>query len=100
VTNIEVQRGNAQSLKYSSASFDAIYAITEFGEMSGRPQTLTKFWWDLMPGGALALSKFLPDPGSQSPTRVQTEYKAVGFCFEEKARDLLHNIILFERSGE
>jgi cyclopropane fatty-acyl-phospholipid synthase-like methyltransferase len=100
VTNIEVYQGDAQSLDFPTASFDAIYAITVFGEIPDRGKALTEFQRVLVPGGTLALSEFLLDPDSQPSKRVRAECEAAGFRFREESGNLLHYTMMFDIPGE
>jgi ubiquinone/menaquinone biosynthesis C-methylase UbiE len=100
VTNIEVRQGDAQSLDFSRASFDAVYAIAVFGEIPDRAKALAEFRRVLIPGGTLAFSEFLLDPDSQPPKRLQSECEAAGFRYRKEIRNLLHYTMLFERAGE
>ena len=100
VSNIEVHQGDAQSLDFPNASFDAIYAITVFGEFPDRGKALAEFQRVLVPGGTLALSEFLLDPDSQPSKRVRYECEAAGFRFREEGGNLLHYTMLFSTPGE
>jgi len=100
VTNIEVLQGDAQSLDFPPATFDAIYAITVFGEIPDRGKALAEFQRVLVPGGTLALSEFYLDPDSQPPKRLRAECEDAGFYFQEETGNMLHYTMLFGLSGE
>ena len=98
--NVEVRQGDAQSLAFPDASFDALYLIAVFGEFPDRSSALAQFRRVLVPGGTLALSEFYPDPDSQPARRLQAECEVAGFRRIEATGNLLHYTMLFERPGE
>lgn len=100
VTNIEVHQGDAQELKFRSDSFDAIYAITVFGEIPNRGKALREFKRVLLPGGTLAISEFLPDPDSQPEARVRAECEAAGFRFIEKTGNWFYYTLMFNNPNQ
>jgi ubiquinone/menaquinone biosynthesis C-methylase UbiE len=100
VTNIEVFQGDAQSLDFPANSFDAVYAITVFGEIPDRGKALAEFQRVLVPGGTLALSEFLLDPDSQPSKRLRAEREDAGFDFLDESGNLLHYTMLFGNPGE
>jgi ubiquinone/menaquinone biosynthesis C-methylase UbiE len=100
VTNIEVFQGDAQSLDFLANSFDAVYAITVFGEIPDRGKALAEFQRVLVPGGTLALSEFLLDPDSQPSKRLRMECEDAGFDFLDESGNLLHYTMLFGNPGE
>jgi ubiquinone/menaquinone biosynthesis C-methylase UbiE len=100
VTNIEVFQGDAQSLDFPPNSFDAVYAITVFGEIPDRGKALAEFQRVLVPGGTLALSEFLLDPDSQPSKRLRAECEDAGFDFLDESGNLLHYTMLFGNPGE
>jgi ubiquinone/menaquinone biosynthesis C-methylase UbiE len=100
VTNIEVFQGDAQSLDFLANSFDAVYAITVFGEIPDRGKALAEFQRVLVPGGTLALSEFLLDPDSQPSKRLRAECEDAGFHFLDESGNLLHYTMLFGNPGE
>ena len=99
VTNIEVRQGDAQALAFDSDTFDAIYAITVFGEIPDRGRALREFKRVVVPGGTLAISEFLPDPDSQPAARVRAECENAGFRFQGKTGNWLYFTLIFDNPG-
>lgn len=97
VGNVNAQQGDAQVLEFPAVSFDAIYAITVYGEIPDRAKALSEFHRVLVPGGTLAISEFLLDPDSQPYGRVRAEGESAGFIFIRKTGNLLYYTLLFEK---
>ncbi len=96
VANLEVQQGDAQKLEFETASFDAVYALTVYGEIPDRRKALAAFRRVLKPGGLLAISEILLDPDSQPRKRVIAECEAAGFRLVKESGNLLHYTLLFD----
>lgn len=82
ITNVELVHANAKDLSFESGSFDLVYMIGAFQEMSDKKKVLNEIKRVLKPGGILAISESLPDPDFPLKSTTIRAVKEGGFRVE------------------
>jgi ubiquinone/menaquinone biosynthesis C-methylase UbiE len=81
LSNIVPTRGDARSLPYDDASFDAAYLVTVLGEIPDQGAALQELVRVLEPGGRLVVGELFGDPHWVSPARLRERTEAAGLTF-------------------
>lgn len=84
IANIEPQRGDARSLPYEDASFDAAYLITVLGEIPDQAAALREVRRVLGPSGRLVVGELLGDPHAVMFGRLAQRAEAAGLRFDRR----------------
>ena len=84
VTNYSLHLGDGQSLPFEDSVFDAIYMVTVFGEIEGRPAFLKEAKRVLKPGGTLSITEHHPDPDFEDAEAMKREVEPCGFVLLQK----------------
>jgi ubiquinone/menaquinone biosynthesis C-methylase UbiE len=84
IANIEPRRGDARSLPYDDASFDAAYLVTVLGEIPDQDAALRELRRVLRPGGRLVVGELLGDPHMVAEGALRRRAGAAGLRFERR----------------
>jgi uncharacterized protein len=80
--NVGYTQGDASSLKFPDASFDAAVLVAVLGEVPDQRGCLQALWRVLRSGGFVAFHEHLPDPDLIKPNNLRTIVEREGFIFE------------------
>jgi ubiquinone/menaquinone biosynthesis C-methylase UbiE len=84
VDNLEARRGDARSLPYPDASFDAAYLVAVLGEIPDQAAALHELRRVLRPGGRLVVGELLGDPHMVGERSLRRRAAAAGLTFERR----------------
>jgi ubiquinone/menaquinone biosynthesis C-methylase UbiE len=84
IANVEPRRGDARSLPYDDASFDAAYLVTVLGEIPDQDAALRELRRVLRPGGRLVVGELLGDPHMVAEGALRRRAGAAGLRFERR----------------
>src|SRR5262249_40153278 len=84
VTNIASRLGDARSLPYGDATFDAAYLIGVLGEIPDGDRALREIHRVLKPGGRLVIGEVLFDPDFVSIGALTRRARAAAFALERR----------------
>lgn len=79
LTNVGYTLADAACLPFPDASFDALFLVAVFGEVSDRRAFLREARRVLKPTGILSISEHLPDPDFSRLGRLKTLVETEGF---------------------
>ena len=82
--NVVATPGDARSLPYADASFDAAFLVTVLGEVPDQDAALRELARVLRPGGRLVVGELLGDPHWVSPQTLRRRATAAGLSFERR----------------
>ena len=83
--NLHPVRGDATSLPYPDASFDAAYLVTVVGEIPDQQAALRELRRVLAPAGRLVVGEVLLDPHVVTFGRLQERASAAGLRYERRS---------------
>ena len=83
-SQIDGVSANASMLPFRTGSFDVVYMITVFGEVSRQDDMLTDIRRVLVPGGVLSISEHLPDFDFAVFSRVRRVVERHGFALQRR----------------
>jgi ubiquinone/menaquinone biosynthesis C-methylase UbiE len=83
--NVTATRGDAQSLPYDDASFDAVILITVLGEIPDQDAALAEVKRVLRPGGRLVVGELVGDPHYVTPSSLERRAEAAGLRLESRS---------------
>lgn len=78
--NFSTHRSDGQAMPFDTASFDAIFLVTVFGEIEARDGFLREARRVLKPGGVLSITEHHPDPDFESAAEVEKAARAHHFA--------------------
>jgi SAM-dependent methyltransferase len=84
VRNITTRHGDAQSLPYPDATFDAVYLVEVLGEIPDPAAALRELRRVLKPAGRLVVGEAILDPDYVSLQTLRRLTDAAGFHFADK----------------
>jgi ubiquinone/menaquinone biosynthesis C-methylase UbiE len=82
--NVTATQGDATSLPYEDASFDAAYLVTVLGEIPDQEAALRELRRVLKPGGRLVVGEVALDPHVVFPDPLRERAEAAGLRFERQ----------------
>jgi ubiquinone/menaquinone biosynthesis C-methylase UbiE len=82
ITNITPTQGDARSLPYNDATFDAAYLVTVLGEIPDQEKALSELKRVLKPNGRLVVGELFGDPHMVSISSLQE--RAADMTLEER----------------
>jgi ubiquinone/menaquinone biosynthesis C-methylase UbiE len=82
ITNIEPRQGDARSLPYDDATFDAAYLVTVLGEIPDQEKALSELKRVIKPGGRLVVGELFGDPHMVALGAL--EQRAIGMTLEAR----------------
>lgn len=84
VHNFSTHLSDGQALPFDTASLDAIFLVTVFGEIEARDCFLREAHRVLKPGGILSITEHHPDPDFESAEEVKESARAHKFVPVQK----------------
>jgi SAM-dependent methyltransferase len=84
LVNVEPAQGDARSLPYDDATFDAAYLVTVLGEIPDQQAALRELARVLKPDGRLVVGELWGDPHVVPIGRVREQAPAAGLRFERR----------------
>ena len=97
IVNISPTQGDARTLPYEDASFDAAYLVAVLGEIPDQEAALRELARVLRGGGRLVVGELFGDPHWVSPRKLGEQASAAGLSFEERSGTPLGYFARFER---
>jgi ubiquinone/menaquinone biosynthesis C-methylase UbiE len=82
--NLDATRGDARSLPYADASFDAAYLVTVLGEIPDQQAALRELRRVLRPGGRLVVGELWGDPHVVPIGTLRERAATTGLDFERR----------------
>lgn len=82
--NFSTHLSDGQSIPFGTASMDAIFMVTVFGEIEARDSFLREAYRVLKPGGILSITEHHPDPDFESAAEVENAARAQRFIPMQK----------------
>jgi ubiquinone/menaquinone biosynthesis C-methylase UbiE len=84
VANVHPMQGDARSLPYDEATFDAAYLVTVLGEIPDQRRALSELRRVLKPDGRLVVGELWGDPHVVPAGRLRERAAAAGLRFERR----------------
>ena len=84
IANVEPRQGDARSLPYADATFDAAYLVTVLGEIPDQEAALRELRRVLRPGGRLVVGELFGDPHMVTEGALRRHAAAAGLRFERR----------------
>lgn len=84
LTNLHPTQGNARTLPYADASFDAAFLVTVLGEVPDQSAALRELRRVLKPTGRLVVGEVVLDPHVVTFGRLRDQAAAAGLRFERR----------------
>jgi ubiquinone/menaquinone biosynthesis C-methylase UbiE len=81
LANVVPRRGDARSLPYPDASFDAAYLVAVLGEIPDQDTALRELARVLRPGGRLVVGELFGDPHMVTPAALRGRGNRAGLTF-------------------
>jgi len=97
LTNVVPCRGDARSLAFETASFDAAVLTCVLGEIPDQDAALSELGRVLKPGGRLIVGELFGDPHWVHPKRLRKRAEAAGLTFAERSGTPLGYFARFTR---
>lgn len=82
--HVHPSQGDARTLPYEDATFDAAYLVTVLGEVPDQAQALRELRRVLRPGGRLVVGELWGDPHVVTAGRLRERAEAAGFAWERR----------------
>jgi ubiquinone/menaquinone biosynthesis C-methylase UbiE len=82
--NVEPRQGDAHSLPYADATFDAAYLVTVLGEIPDQEAALRELRRVLRPGGRVVVGELFGDPHMVGERSLRRRAAAAGLRFERR----------------
>lgn len=83
--NVTATQGDARTLPYPDASFDAAYLVAVLGEIPDQDAALRELARVLRPGGRVVVGELFGDPHWVSPTRLRERAERAGLAVERRS---------------
>jgi ubiquinone/menaquinone biosynthesis C-methylase UbiE len=84
LASVQPAQGDARSLPYDDARFDAAYLVTVLGEIPNQLQALRELRRVLKPDGRLVIGELWGDPHVVPAGRLRERAAAAGLTFERR----------------
>jgi ubiquinone/menaquinone biosynthesis C-methylase UbiE len=84
ITNLEPRQGDARSLPYADAAFDAAYLVTVLGEIPDQDAVLRELRRVVRPGGRVVVGELFGDPHMVTAGALTRRAAAAGLRFERR----------------
>ena len=99
ITNLEPTQGDARTLPYESASFDAAFLVAVLGEIPDQDAALRELARVLKPGGRLVVGELFGDPHWVAPSALKRRAETAGLELDRRVSRLLGHFSVFRRPG-
>ena len=100
ITNIEPIQGDAQTLPFPDAAFDAAYLVATLGEIPDQRRARREVRRVLKPGGRLVVGEGQPDPHHVRLDTLREQAESAGLRFALHRGGGLGYLARFERVGD
>jgi ubiquinone/menaquinone biosynthesis C-methylase UbiE len=100
LTNVTATHGDARTLPYDDASFDAAYLITVLGEIPDQHVALAELRRVLKPAGRLVVGELWGDPHVVPIGRLRQRAAAAGLSFERRVGPRIGFFAAFAATGD
>jgi ubiquinone/menaquinone biosynthesis C-methylase UbiE len=97
IQNVTLLNKSAYELPFADGTLDLVYTITVLQEIPDPLRTLREAYRALKPGGALAVTEWLPDPDFPLPETTMHLGRAAGFVVEAALGNLWHYTVRFRK---
>jgi ubiquinone/menaquinone biosynthesis C-methylase UbiE len=97
--NLEPTTGDARSLPFDDASFDAAFLVTVLGEIPDQQAALRELARTLRPGGRLVVGELFGDPHMVTFGKLRERAGAQGFELERRVGSPLAYFARFRRAA-
>ncbi|HEY6695898.1 MAG TPA: methyltransferase domain-containing protein [Solirubrobacteraceae bacterium] len=84
IDNVEPRQGDARSLPYRDAAFDAAYLVTVLGEIPDQEAAMRELRRVVRPGGRLVVGELFGDPHMVGENALRRRAAATGWRFERR----------------
>ncbi|HMJ03516.1 MAG TPA: class I SAM-dependent methyltransferase [Conexibacter sp.] len=84
IESVVPTQGDARSLPYEDATFDAAYLVTVLGEIPDQEAALRELARVVKPGGRVVVGELFGDPHWVSPAKLQARAERAGLRFERR----------------
>jgi len=85
LANLTATRGDAASLPYPDASFDAVVLTTVLGEIRDQRSAMAEIARVLRPGGRLVVGELFGDPHFTTPAKIERLGAEAGLALESRS---------------
>jgi len=99
IANIEPRRGDARSLPYPDATFDAAYVVAVLGEIPDQDAALRELCRVVKPEGRLVVGELAGDPHMVTEKALRRRAAAAGLAFERRVGPRLGYFAILRRSA-
>ena len=82
---VTATQGDARTLPYPDASFDAAYLVAVLGEIPDQDAALRELARVLRPGGRVVVGELFGDPHWVSPTKLRRRAERAGLALEQRS---------------
>jgi ubiquinone/menaquinone biosynthesis C-methylase UbiE len=100
IDNVEPRQGDARSLPYRDAAFDAAYLVTVLGEIPDQEAALRELRRVVRPGGRLVVGELFGDPHMVGEKALRRRAAATGWRFERRVGPQLGFFAVLRRNVE
>ena len=83
--NVTATQGDARTLPYSDASFDAAFLVAVFGEIPDQDAALRELARVLRPGGRVVVGELFGDPHWVRPAKRRGRAERAGLALEQRS---------------
>ena len=97
LSTLTPSQGDARSLPYPDATFDAAYLVAVLGEVPDQERALRELARVLRPGGRLVVGELFGDPHWVSPAALRRRGEGAGLRFEHQVGRWIGHFTVFER---
>jgi ubiquinone/menaquinone biosynthesis C-methylase UbiE len=100
IDNVEPRQGDARSLPYRDAAFDAAYLVAVLGEIPDQEAALRELRRVVRPGGRLVVGELFGDPHMVGEQALRRLAAATGWQFERRVGPRLGFFAVLRRTVE
>jgi ubiquinone/menaquinone biosynthesis C-methylase UbiE len=100
IDNVEPRQGDARSLPYRDAAFDAAYLVAVLGEIPDQQAALRELRRVVRPGGRLVVGELFGDPHMVGEQALRRLAAATGWQFERRVGPRLGFFAVLRRTVE
>jgi ubiquinone/menaquinone biosynthesis C-methylase UbiE len=100
IDNVEPRQGDARSLPYRDAAFDAAYLVAVLGEIPDQQAALRELRRVVRPGGRLVVGELFGDPHMVGEKALRRLAAATGWRFERRVGPRLGFFAVLRRTVE
>lgn len=98
--NVTATQGDARSLPYPDAAFDAAYLVAVLGEIPDQDAALRELARVLRPGGRLVVGELFGDPHWVAPSALRSRGEKAGLSYARRTGRLLGHYTAFVKPDD